>query len=263
MGEKVKLIDVSKCIGCRACQVACKQWNELPAVKTINRGTHQNPPDLDPDTYTLIRFDEVSDGNGGLKWLMRKDGCMHCTDAACVMSCPAPGALTHSGTGAVVYNRSLCIGCKNCVITCPFDIPRFNAAKEKPYKCTLCYDRISEGQIPACIKACPTGTLAFGDRGKMVMKAYARAEKLGSGATVYGDKFVSGTHVMYVLDNKTSAYAALPESPKVPLAVKAWKSILKPLVTVGIVGGIGAALLHYFTAGPKTVEKFDDKEGGE
>jgi formate dehydrogenase iron-sulfur subunit len=263
MEEKAKLIDVSKCIGCRACQVACKQWNELAAVKTINRGTHQNPPDLTPETYTLIRYDEVSDGNGDLKWVMRKDGCMHCTDAACVMSCPSPGALVHLENGTVAYNRSLCIGCKNCVIACPFNIPRFSEKVEKPSKCTLCWDRTSDGQIPACIKACPTGTLSWGDRDKMISKAYARVKKLGGDASVYGDKFVGGTHVMYVLDNKASVYTALPEKPRVPLAVMTWKSILKPLITLGIVGSIGAALFHYFTFGPKTVEKFEDKEGGE
>ncbi|HUU49932.1 MAG TPA: 4Fe-4S dicluster domain-containing protein [Nitrospinota bacterium] len=262
MGEKIKLIDLSKCIGCRACQTACKQWNQLKPVKTINRGTHQNPPDLSPETYTLIRYDEVSDGNGGLKWLMRKDGCMHCTDAACLISCPAPGALTYREHGAVVLNRSLCIGCKNCVIACPFSIPRFDEKAEKPYKCTLCYDRITDGQIPACIKSCPTGTLTWGDKNTMIKKAYARAEKVGKGSIVYGDKFVKGTHVMYVLTEKPETYAALPASPKVPLSVRAWKDILKPLITIGIIGSIAAALFHYFTFGPKTVEKFE-KKGGE
>lgn len=263
MGEKIKLIDVSKCIGCRACQTACKQWNQLSAVKTINRGTHQNPPDLNPSTYTLIRYDEVSDGNGGVKWLMRKDGCMHCSDAACLLSCPAPGALTYGKKGAVVYNRSLCIGCKNCVIACPFNVPRFDEKAEKPYKCTLCYDRITDGKIPACIKTCPTGTLTWGDKDTMIKKAYARAEQLGNGAMVYGDKYVKGTHVVYVLPEKVTAYTALPKDPKVPMYVRAWKDILKPLITIGIVGSIAAALFHYFTFGPKTVEKFDEKKGGE
>ncbi len=99
MAEKVKLIDVSKCTGCRGCQLACKQWNQLPARQTKHCGTYQNPPDLQPNTWTLIRFQEVVEKER-VKWLFRKDGCMHCTDAACVKVCPS-GALHYTELGTV------------------------------------------------------------------------------------------------------------------------------------------------------------------
>ncbi|MBW2673665.1 MAG: 4Fe-4S dicluster domain-containing protein, partial [Deltaproteobacteria bacterium] len=88
MSEKIKLCDLSKCTGCRGCQLACKQWNQLPARQTVNTGTYQNPPDLQPNTWNIIRFQEISD-NGKVDWLFRHDACMHCTDAACVKVCPS------------------------------------------------------------------------------------------------------------------------------------------------------------------------------
>ena len=175
MAEKAKLIDLSKCTGCRGCQLACKQWNQLPAKQTINRGSYQNPPDLQANTWTLIRFQEVVTKDQGLKWLFRKDGCMHCTDAACVKVCPS-GALTYSGIGSVDLNNELCIGCKECVSACPFSVPRYNAETDRIYKCTLCTDRIKADLPPACVRACPTGTLQFGDKDKMLKLAYQRVK---------------------------------------------------------------------------------------
>jgi formate dehydrogenase iron-sulfur subunit len=261
MAEKVKLIDVAKCTGCRGCQLACKQWNGLPAKQTHAAGSYQNPPDLQWHTWTLIRFQEVA-AKEGVKWLFRKDGCMHCTDAACVKVCPS-GALYYSELGTVGIINAKCIGCKECVSACPFEIPRYNSETDNVAKCDLCLSRIRADLLPGCVKACPTGALTFGDKDDMIKKAYARAKELGGDASVYGDKFVGGTHVIYVLQEKPGVYDVLPLRPHVPLSVIAWKDLLKPLSLVAAGGVLAASFLHYIIHGPKTPDEDDNhKEGG-
>ena len=262
MSEKVKLIDVAKCTGCRGCQLACKQWNGLSAGQTVAAGTYQNPPDLQPNTWTLIRFQEVA-AKDGVKWLFRKDGCMHCTNAACVKVCPS-GALYYSDLGTVGIIKERCIGCKECVAACPFEIPRYDSVTDKVYKCDLCLSRIKADLSPACVKACPTGALTFGDREDMLKLAYKRTKELGGDANVYGDKFVEGTHVLYVLQEKKEVYDVLPAHPRVPLSVMAWKDLLKPLSLVAAGGVLAASFLHYIIHGPKTPDEDDNHktEGG-
>jgi formate dehydrogenase beta subunit len=261
MAEKTKLIDVSKCTGCRSCQLACKQWNQQPAKQTENRGTYQNPPDLQSNTWTLIRFQEVADKDG-VKWLFRKDGCMHCTDAACVKVCPS-GALHYTEYGTVGIHHERCIGCKECVTACPFDIPRYDGATDKIYKCDLCLTRIQAALEPACVKACPTGTLKFGDKADMLKLAYKRAKELGENASVYGDKFVDGTHVLYVLQEKPAIYDKLPAKPSVPLSIIVWKDLLKPLSLLAAGGVIAGSFLHYIIHGPKLPDEDQNQKGGE
>ncbi len=258
MEEKVMLIDVSKCTACRGCQVACKQWNKLPAEKTQQRGTHQNPPDLTPFTWNLVRYTEIPTKEGGVRWLFRKDNCMHCTDPACQRACPVPGCIFKTEQGAVVIDKEKCIGCKYCVNVCPFEIPRYDEATNKVYKCTLCWDRIGQGQIPACAKTCPPGAVTFGPKEKMIAQAYARAKVLGGDTTVYGDKFVEGTHVVYVLPEKVRMYDRLPSRPSVPISVYLWKDFLKPLSVLAIGAALVGTFFHYIIKGPKRPE-----EGGE
>ena len=259
--ELVKLIDLSRCTACRGCQIACKQWNELPASKTNNFGSYQNPPDLQSNTWTLIRFQEHVDSNGKLRWLFRKDGCMHCTDAGCVKVCPT-GALYHTEFGSVSMHAEKCIGCKECVYACPFGVPKYDAATNKISKCDLCYTRLAANQLPACVLSCPTGTLAIGTKDEMLQKAYARVKELGGDASVYGDKFVDGTHVIYVLTEKPAVYDKLPESPKVPLSIIVWKDVLKPAGLLAAGGVVAGAFLHYITHGPKTPDEETTSEGG-
>ena len=230
MTEKVELIDVSKCIGCRSCQVACKQWNKLSAASTANTGTYQNPPDLQANTWTLVRFREVSQKDGKVEWLFWKDGCMHCTEATCVKLCPV-GARVHLDYGAVGTDDEKCIGCQSCVVACPFGKPKFSEEASKAYKCRLCTDRVQNGLEPACVKACPTGALQFGDKGEMLKLAYRRVKELGGEASVYGDKFFGGTHIIYVLEEKAGFYNTLPVKPKVASSVIFWKELLKPFRT--------------------------------
>ncbi|HNY66979.1 MAG TPA: 4Fe-4S dicluster domain-containing protein [Deltaproteobacteria bacterium] len=258
--EYVKLIDTTLCTACRGCQVACKQWNENPASITKQHGTYQNPQDLEWNTWTLIRFQEYTDKDGNFKWLFRKDGCMHCTDAACVKACPS-GALHHADFGVVAQNRDLCIGCKACTSACPFDIPRYNKATEKTYKCDLCYDRLKNDQPPACVKSCITGALTMGEKETMIRKAHDRLEKLGGNAVLYGDKFVGSTHVMYILSEPPAVYDKLPVKPSVPMSVILWKNLFKPFTLIGMGAVAGAAALHYLIKGPH--EAHEKKEGGE
>ena len=240
MVENIKLVDTSKCIGCRGCQVACKQWNQLPASKTRNTGTYENPPDLQANTWTLVRFQESVDADGKVDWLFRKDGCMHCTDATCVKLCPA-GARVHSDYGAVSRNDEKCVGCQACVVACPFGKPRFSEEDNKVYKCGLCPDRVQNNLSPACVKACPTGALQFGKKEEMLKLAYERVKELGGNASVYGDKFFGGTHVVYVLEEKVNRYKALPAQPKVASSVIFWKELFKPFGAIG--AGVGLTRL--------------------
>ena len=227
MVEKVELIDVSKCIGCRSCQIACKQWNELAAVSSMNSGNYQNPPDLQANTWTLVRFQEVSDKNETVKWLFRKDGCMHCTDATCVNLCPA-GARFRLESGAIGTDDEKCVGCQSCVVACPFGKPRYSEETHKAYKCKLCNERTQKNLPPACVKACPTGALLFGKKTEMLKLAYNRVKELGGDASLYGDKFFGGTHIIYVLEEKVNLYNALPAKPKVAASVIFWRELMKP-----------------------------------
>src|SRR5512138_1760885 len=175
--EVAKLIDVSKCIGCKACQAACLEWNDLKQEIGYFEGTYNNPTDLTPASWTVMRFTEYEHGDD-LEWLMRKDQCMHCDDPGCLKACPAPGAIVQYENGIVDVNPQQCIGCGYCAAGCPFDVPRFHKTTGKMAKCTLCVDRVSTGLEPACIKACPTGCLHFGTKEDMLTIANTRVKQL-------------------------------------------------------------------------------------
>lgn len=259
--QLIKLIDLSRCTACRGCQVACKQWNEQSASKTYNFGSYQNPPDLQWNTWTLIRFQEIEDQGGKVKWLFRKDGCMHCTDAACVRVCPTE-ALYHTEFGNVALKVDKCIGCKACIPACPFGVPKLNATTNRISKCDLCHTRLQANQPPACVLSCPTGAITIGDVETMLAKAHKRAKELGGDASVYGDKFVDGTHVLYVLTEKPEVYEHLPTDPKVSNMILVWKDVLKPAGLIAAGAVVAGAFLHYITHGPKTPEEESTCEGG-
>ncbi len=201
--EVAKLIDTTKCIGCKACQVACSEWNELRDEVGHNHGTYDNPQDLTAETWTLMRFTEHERDDGNLEWLIRKDGCMHCADPGCLKACPSPGAIIKHANGIVDFNQDHCIGCGYCITGCPFNIPRISQKDHKAYKCTLCSDRVSVGLEPACVKTCPTGAIVFGSKDEMKVHAAERIVDLKSRgydkAGLYDPDGVGGTHVMYVL----------------------------------------------------------------
>ena len=154
--EVTKLIDVSKCIGCKACQSACMEWNDKRPAVGENVGLYENPPDLTPDMFTLMRFTEWDNPKtGNLEWLIRKDGCMHCEDPGCLKACPAPGAIVQYANGIVDFIHENCIGCGYCIKGCPFNIPRLSPVDHTTYKCTLCSDRAAVGEEPACSQDLP------------------------------------------------------------------------------------------------------------
>ncbi len=228
MPEMIKLYDASKCIACRGCQVACKQWNTLNAGQTMHTGTYQNPPALQPNTYMIIRFQDYVTPQGDVRWLFRKEACMHCTRAGCVMVCPT-GTLYYNQTfGTVGINREKCIGCRGCSLACPFGVPRYDRETGKVHKCDMCETRISHNMDPACVKACPTGALKWIDKESAVKIAAARVRQLGGDANIYGDQFVGGTHLMYILKEKADVYDGIRKDPQIPLSAHLWKLLLKP-----------------------------------
>ena len=262
--EVAKLIDVTKCIGCKACQSACQEWNDLREEIGINEGSYQNPHDLTANSWTLMRFAETEQ-NGTLEWLIRKDGCMHCADPGCLKACPSPGAIVQYANGIVDFHEEHCIGCGYCIAGCPFDVPRLSKKDSKVYKCTLCSDRVAVGLEPACIKACPTQALVFGSKEDMIEHANDRIVDLKArgfeNAGLYDPAGVGGTHVMYVLHHadQPQLYNDLPKDPTISPVVSVWKGIMKPLAIAAMALTALAGFFHYVTVGPNETEG-DDEE---
>jgi formate dehydrogenase iron-sulfur subunit len=262
--DVAKLIDTTKCIGCKACQVACMEWNDLRDEIGTNIGQYQNPHDLSANTWTLMRFAEVETPKGDLEWLIRKDGCMHCADPGCLKACPAPGAIVQYANGIVDFHEENCIGCGYCIAGCPFDIPRISKKDHKVYKCTLCSDRVAVGLEPACIKACPTGALVFGTKDDMKQHAAERIEDLKSRgfeqAGLYDPAGVGGTHVMYVLHHadEPQLYSDLPPHPRISPAVRLWKGVSKPLALAVMGMTALAGFFHYIRVGPNETDASDE-----
>ena len=263
-----KYIDTTTCIGCKACEVACQEWNDLKVVATQQTGTYQTMPELDAEFWNLIRFNE-QEFDGGVVWLMRKDQCMHCEDPGCLAACPAPGAIVQYENGIVDVNPDACIGCGFCATGCPFDVPKFHAKTGKMAKCTLCVDRVESGLEPACIKACPTGCLQFGTKDDMVAMGHARVDQLKANgfanAVLYDPQGVGGTGVVTVLGHGDHMdWYGLPRDPHVPLSVRVWKSVLRPLGVVAIFGAVLGAIGHFMYQGPKEPrETGGEPTGGE
>jgi formate dehydrogenase iron-sulfur subunit len=194
------LIDLTRCIGCRACQATCKQWHDLPAEATRNTGSYENPPRRSSKTWTTITFNEI-EHSSTFAWIFAKRQCMHCAEPGCVAACPV-GALRKTAEGPVVYDDARCIGCRYCMLACPFGVPTFEWDAPVPYirKCTLCADRLAGGMEPACSKACPTDALLFGERGALLAEARSRIGRRAGKYVdhIYGEKEAGGTAKLYL-----------------------------------------------------------------
>jgi formate dehydrogenase iron-sulfur subunit len=178
--SKSFFIDTTLCTACRGCQVACKEWHDLPADETVNRGSYQNPADLSFDTYKLVRMeDKVIDGR--VRWLFFPDQCRHCLEPPCQETAGDPSAIyTDPATGAVIYTAfTKNLDADEIIESCPYNIPR-KGPDGILAKCDMCLDRVQNGLAPACVKTCPTGAMNFGDRKEMVelaQKHLAAAKK--------------------------------------------------------------------------------------
>ena len=172
-------MDVSRCTGCRGCQVACKQWNKNPASETCFKGTYENPPDLEPNTFTRVTFREVEEG-GKLAWLFRKDQCRHCVTAPCI-EVPDKTPMKKQENGAVVADQSMQLSKEefdDVKDACPYGIPRYDPESKTVKKCTFCFDRVKAGMKPACVTACLSGTLFFGTRAEVLAEGKKRLAKI-------------------------------------------------------------------------------------
>ena len=264
-----KLIDTTTCIGCKACEVACVEWNGYPFRQTTFDNTYQTMPNTEWNYWNLIRFNEHENEDGTFQWLMRKDQCMHCEDPGCLKACPADGAIVQYSNGIVDFQQEHCIGCQYCVTGCPFDIPRFNPETKKVFKCTLCSDRVNAGLEPACVKSCPTGCLHFGSKEDMKDLAEKRATQLREhssykDAGVYDPDGVNGTHVIYVLHDAKNPekYGGLPSNPRIPIMVQLWKGPVKWLGGLAMAFGVVGVAIHYLRYGPKEAEMKEDNDHG-
>jgi len=179
--KKALLIDITKCIGCQACALACKEANGLPG---------EQEAELSDTAYTVVKEKE------GVYY---RRLCMHCNDPTCASVCPV-GAFEKTPEGAVIYHAPRCIGCRYCMQACPFGVPTYEWKKRAPKvrKCIMCYERLKEGKITACAEACPTEATTFGDRDELIAEARKRIEENPGQYInhIYGEKEVGGTSVL-------------------------------------------------------------------
>ncbi len=214
--------DTSLCIGCKACEVACKQWNQLPSDGFKFTGnSYDNTEALSATTWRHVAFQEQI-GETSSRWLMMSDVCKHCVDAPCVQSCPT-GSLIYNEYGNVYVQDDICNGCGYCISACPFGVIGRSSEDGHAHKCTLCYDRQKGGMTPACAKACPTASIQFGPVDQLRERAHARVEDLraqgNDSAYLYGADSVGDygrLNSFFLLEDHPNRYN-LPEAPPQPL----------------------------------------------
>ncbi len=232
-------IDTTKCTACRGCQMACKQWNQRATEKTVNWGSHQNPPDLSSNTWKLVRFSEIPGEE--VTWYFFPDQCRHCMNPPCkdVADKKAKGAIVQDETtGAVIFNPKVKVkpaDFKEIREACPYNIPRFNAASGMIAKCTMCSDRVKGGILPACVKTCPTGAMNFGDRKEILEKAKKRLESIEGRYKEATLTDMEDVRIFYLLvDDPKKYYKHAVAENTIGLTRKmAFKRLLQPLSLLG------------------------------
>lgn len=214
--------DTTLCIGCKACEVACKQWNQLPSDGFKFTGnSYDNTEMLSATTWRHVAFKEKIGGESS-RWLMLSDVCKHCVDAPCQQSCPT-GSIIYNEFGAVYVQPDICNGCGYCISACPFGVLGRSEEDGHAHKCTLCYDRQKGGYEPACAKSCPTDSIQFGPVEELREKAKARVATLQADgnerAYLYGADSLEGygrLNSFFLLEDHPNEYN-LPEAPPQPL----------------------------------------------
>ena len=240
--------DSTLCIGCKACEVACKEWNDVPEDGFLFSGlSYDNTLALGHSTWRHVKFVEQKPviGRGGnapehISWEFSSDVCKHCENAGCLEACPT-GSIVRTEFGSVYVQPDICNGCGYCVVTCPFGVIDRRPVDGRAFKCTFCYDRQRAGEIPACAKACPTESILFGDLEKLQEIADVRIAKLHANgmtdATIYNptDTSVGGTHAFFLVRGDPRAYN-LPPKPEVPTALlpTAWTAAAIAATTIAI-----------------------------
>jgi formate dehydrogenase iron-sulfur subunit len=246
--------DSTLCIGCKACEVACKEWNDVPADGFSFSGkSYDNTLALGHSTWRHVKFveGETAIGAGGnlpdfLTWQFSSDVCKHCDNAGCLESCPT-GSIIRTEFGGVYIQPDICNGCGYCVVSCPFGVVDRRPTDGRAFKCTFCYDRQKAGETPACAKACPTQSILFGDLEELERAADARIATLHAAgmtdAKIWNPKnsSVGGTHAFFLIRGDERQYN-LPANPEVPtvLLAPAWTSAA---ATAGVI--LGGALLAF------------------
>ena len=267
-----KLVDTTTCIGCKACEVACVEWNDMPFQPTMFDNTYQTMPDTHWNYWNLIKFDEVSNSDGTFQWLMRKHQCMHCADPGCLAACPADGAIVQYENGIVDFQQENCIGCQFCV-RLPVQHSEVQSGDEEGLQVHALFRPRRPGLEPACIKACPTGCLHFGTKTDMLELAGTRVKQLQDhagfkDAGVYDPQSIGGTSVVYVLHDikNPEKYGNLPSNPVIPASFTLWKNWFKPIGLVAAVSAFAGVILHYVTEGPRRTQPqppIKEIDGGE
>jgi formate dehydrogenase iron-sulfur subunit len=230
--------DSTLCIGCKACEVACKEWNEVPHDGFSFSGlSYDNTLALGHSTWRHVKFVEQTPqiGRGGnapelMSWEFSSDVCKHCENAGCLEACPT-GSIIRTEFGGVYVQPDICNGCGYCVVSCPFGVIDRRPYDGRAFKCTFCYDRQKAGEIPACAKACPTQSILFGDLEELQKVADARIEKLHANgmrdASIYNptETSVGGIHAFFLVRGDARAYN-LPPNPEVPTTLlrESWGS---------------------------------------
>ena len=253
--------DTSVCIGCKACEVACKEWNMVPEDGLVWSGrSHDNSGRLGADTWRHVAFVEqrvakdatesnFERGDDGFRWLMSSDVCKHCTHAACLDVCPT-GAIVRTEFGTVVVQDDVCNGCGYCVPACPYGVLNRREEDGGVHKCTLCYDRLGDGQEPACAKACPTDSIQFGELGELRERAAVRVGQLHEAgvtdARLYGhdpNDGVGGDGAFFLLLDEPEVYG-LPPNPVVTTRELSEMWIHVGVAAAALVTGVAASFLR-------------------
>lgn len=253
--EMAMLYDASKCTACKGCQVACKQWNVLYTDLGMNAfpfsGSYQNPQDLNGSNRLIMTFSEkkVDNLERPIEWAFGRRSCFHCSNAGCVSVCPT-GALSYEKNGVVSVTPDKCIGCHYCEMACPFDVPRYYGPESKVDKCTMCFERLENGMLPACVKTCQPGALRFGPREEMIKLGKERVEFLKARgydkAELYGENDCGGLHILQVC--KYGAEAQGLKKGVEPSALVSLSKLAKPAAGLAAAATVAGLTVSFIAA---------------